>query len=188
MKKFIVVFTWVQLCFVSMVIAQTNDTNGATKDMQAIFNEAKADTARGVSYKKNMDSVLLTMVHENDGYNRFSNMHLQRSLSWQFYSSIFIFFMVIFIVGFGLYLSFKQFKISEKIIAEGLRTKQSETISKAVDDVNKLLRGDFEVSKDSIKVNSAVVGLIILLISLGFFFLYLKYVYKIEVLNPLKPN
>ncbi|OCX54716.1 hypothetical protein BEL04_10860 [Mucilaginibacter sp. PPCGB 2223] len=38
----------------------------------------------------------------------------------------------------------------------------------------------FEVSKDGLKINSAVIGLIILVVSIVFFFLYLRFVYPIH--------
>ncbi len=38
----------------------------------------------------------------------------------------------------------------------------------------------FEVSKDGVKINSAVIGLIILVVSIVFFFLYLQFVYPIH--------
>jgi hypothetical protein len=39
---------------------------------------------------------------------------------------------------------------------------------------------NFEISKDGIKINSAVIGLIILAMSIAFFFLYLEFVYPIH--------
>ncbi|MES2649837.1 MAG: hypothetical protein V4717_23375 [Bacteroidota bacterium] len=170
------------------VQAQENNTDSLNADMDKLIAEAISDSGDTESASRKMDSAILAIMRGSESnYNRFSNMHLQRSLSWQFYSSIMIFFMVIFIVAFGLYLSFLQFKLFEKVMDASLMATEKELLSKALEDSTNMLRTDVGLSKDSLKINSAVVGLVILFFSLGFFFLYLKYVYKIEVLNPFKP-
>jgi hypothetical protein len=46
------------------------------------------------------------------------------------------------------------------------------------------LAGDLEMSTGGIKIKSSVIGLLVLMISMAFFFLYLKYVFPIEELSP----
>lgn len=74
----------------------------------------------------------------------------------QYIEGIIIFFVVLFILFIGLYLSFMQFKSSES----------NQTTIK--------------ISKDSIQITSSVIGLLILLISLVFFYIYLKEVYTLK--------
>jgi hypothetical protein len=170
------------------VQAQENNADSLNMDMDKLFAQAASDSVNTQAASRKMDSAILAIMRGSEtDYNRFSNMHLQRSLSWQFYSSIMIFFMVIFIVAFGLYLSFLQFKLFEKVMDAGIKATEKDLLTKALEDSTNMLRTDIGLSKDSLKINSAVVGLVILFFSLGFFFLYLKYVYKIEVLNPFKP-
>ncbi len=91
-----------------------------------------------------------------DGYE-----HRQRVFRWQLLSSRIIFVVVIFLVLVGIYFSWLQF--SSAIRAGG--GEQRETT--------------FEASTSGFKVSSPVLGVIILAISLAFFYLYLAYVYPI---------
>lgn len=81
-------------------------------------------------------------------------------LKWQHYSGIGVFFLVIFLVIGGFYLSFLQFKRDEK----------SGQSSEAT----------IEASKSGIKLHSSVIGLVILFMSFGFFYLYIKDVYTLK--------
>jgi hypothetical protein len=107
----------------------------------------------------------------------FAAMHQERSFAWQFYSSILIFVMVIFIVIMGLVLSYKQFKLMEIQVKSNISKPKSETIEVASEDTN------IEISQTGLKINTGVIGLAILFLSLAFFFLYLKYVYQIDVID-----
>ncbi|MEL6588223.1 MAG: hypothetical protein AAFY65_00150 [Pseudomonadota bacterium] len=79
---------------------------------------------------------------------------------WQHLSTQIIFGVVVLIVFVGLYFSWVQFKRGE---ATGAGTGQT----------------DFSAGKDGLKVSSPVLGVIILALSLVFFYLYLVYVYPI---------
>lgn len=177
------------MLFAGNAAAQKTRSDSIRDDMDFITKQAVSGTGQTTGDSVAIDSALKVIVNEelSESYNKYSMMHLQRSLGWQFYSSIIIFCLVIFIVVFGLYLSFLQFKIFEKITAAALKAAEKDISSKALEEGSNMLRSDVGISKDGLKINSAVVGLVILFISLGFFFLYLKYVYKIEVLNPFKP-
>lgn len=107
----------------------------------------------------------------------FSAHHMKRSFTWQFYSSIFIFIMVMLIVCVGLLLSYKQFQLTEfQIKSNPQKVDEQKTESETN-------TTSIEISQTGLKINTAVIGLAILFLSLLFFFLYLKYVYIIEVLN-----
>ncbi|NIR45388.1 MAG: hypothetical protein GWN99_13300 [Gemmatimonadetes bacterium] len=88
--------------------------------------------------------------------------HRGQVFRWQFYSSIVIFAVVIFLVLVGLYFSWLQFR-------RDLAAPESEAAET-----------ELAVSTEGIKVQSSVLGVIILVISLLFFYLYLVYVYPIE--------
>jgi hypothetical protein len=122
----------------------------------------------GVPY---YDSLLLNSYTNHYVFNV---EHEKRSFKLQFYSSILIFILVVVIVTLGLILSYKQFMLNEYIIKQSIE-KNRETIDKGTD-----TSASLEVDKDGVKINTAVIGLIILVISLVFFFLYLKFVYHIE--------
>lgn len=92
-----------------------------------------------------------------DGYT-----HRQRVFEWQDLSTKIIFAVVIVLVLAGVYFAAVQFHA-------GLRAKREPTDASEV-----------ELSIKGIKVRSPVLGVIVLTISLAFFYLYLIYVYPIE--------
>jgi len=113
-----------------------------------------------------------------------SLQHRRRVFDWQHASSIIIFWVVIIIVFIGLIFSGIQFYISMQSSLAGKkkrRTKnalaesQPETVESHSPEV-----AEFEASLQGIKVKSSVLGIIILGISLAFFYLYLAHVYPIS--------
>ena len=91
-------------------------------------------------------------------YYRFGLTHRENVLKWQHLSTKIILIVVLFLVTMGLYFAWVQFR-------EGT-AKQAST--------------EIEISTSSIKVSSPVLGVIILTVSLAFFYLYLIYVYPIQ--------
>jgi hypothetical protein len=88
---------------------------------------------------------------------------------WQALSSIIIFYTVLFLVFAGIVFSGIQFYKSMRSSGDrGENGKASQTLT------------EFEASSSGIKVSSPVLGVIILAISLAFFYLYLVYVYPIQ--------
>jgi hypothetical protein len=102
----------------------------------------------------------------------------KKVFQWQHVSSIIIFFIVVLIVLMGLYMAYLQFRLSEKMFLR-------QSTDKTKDDANALdmIKADLELGKDGLKINTAVIGLIILSLSLAFLFLYLKYVYPISIVK-----
>lgn len=84
--------------------------------------------------------------------------HRTRVIEWQHISTLIIFFVVLFLVGTGIYFAWVQFKA-------GATSSENNEI---------------EISLTGVKVSSPVLGVIILVISLAFFYLYLRYVYPIS--------
>jgi hypothetical protein len=94
-------------------------------------------------------------------YDTFALRHAQRTFVWQYWSGIVVFLLVMATVVMGLYLSFLHFR-------EGRRGGG----------------GQIKMSTTGIEVSSPVIGLLILVISLGFFYLYLSQVYPITEVKP----
>lgn len=94
-----------------------------------------------------------------DGLNyfEFGLSHRQKVLEWQHLSTKIILFVVLTLVGMGLYFAWVQFQRGETQNAD-----------------NKI-----ELSAEGLKISSPVLGVIILALSLGFFYLYLAHVYPI---------
>lgn len=94
--------------------------------------------------------------------------HRKQVFAWQLYSSKLIFWCVLLLVFCGICFSGIQFYKS-------IRKEQAGGESTTADSVT-----EFEASAKGIKVTSPVLGVIILVISLAFFYLYLVYVYPIR--------
>ncbi|HVT60938.1 MAG TPA: hypothetical protein VHR45_21410 [Thermoanaerobaculia bacterium] len=95
---------------------------------------------------------------------------------WQLDSSRIIFVVVIFLVLVGIYFSWLQFRISlrpkpARVAADGASPGEA-VAAAAMTEISASLEG-------GIKVSSPVLGVVILVISLLFFYLYLAYVYPI---------
>jgi len=88
--------------------------------------------------------------------------HRKAVFSWQLFSAKMIFAIVVVLVVSGIVFAGIQFR-------HGL--------ARSVDN----LGGDIEVKTDGFKVSSPVLGVIILFLSLAFFYLYLVHIYPIEI-------
>jgi uncharacterized membrane protein len=93
--------------------------------------------------------------------------HRSRVFSWQLISSCIIFCVVIFLVLCGVYFAWLQFTLALKQMR-----KERTTAATA-------LATELSASAKELKVSSPVLGVIILVISLLFFYLYLVHVYPI---------
>ena len=95
-------------------------------------------------------------------YKRGGFEHRSKVFEWQLFSSKLLFIIVIVLVFAGIYFAAVQFYA-------GLKEKKEKS------EATKL-----SLSSSGIEVSSPVIGLIILTLSLGFFYLYLVYVFPIE--------
>lgn len=137
---------------------EAEDQQGGSQPLQApaIIAGASLD-AEGLA---SMQAALKAYYdYRTKGYN-----HRQRVFEWQLLSSRIIFVVVIALVSAGIYFSWLQFRADLKKTG------------------NERDRGvsTLEASTSGIKVSSPVLGVVILVISLLFFYLYLQYVYPIE--------
>ena len=99
-------------------------------------------------------------------YNQWALRHAKRAFLWSHISSILIFFIVLIVIGCGLYFSYLQFSLALR------RPQQIENSTT-----------NMKIGKDGIEISSSIIGLLILMISVVFFYLYLRYVYPITLVN-----
>ena len=90
--------------------------------------------------------------------------HREQVFAWQLFSSRIIFWGVLSLVALGMYFAAVQFQ-------RGLRRKPSATTPEDVT--------EFAASLAGVKVRSPVLGVLILVISFAFFYLYLRFVYPV---------
>ena len=124
--------------------------------------------------------ITLNMSKKDAEVSPFNDYH-RNIFEWQFNSSKIIFWMVIIIVITGLVFSGIQFFASLKItkfLASREACKQQIKSPTSQD------RTEIEISLQAIKIKTSLIGVVILSISLAFFYLYLKYVYPINLIKP----
>ena len=145
------------------------DTAGLSKEIKlpTLANSQKTEGVYSLTQRQ-----ADTVNHIKVEYTKFAYDYKMKVFHWQLLSSKIIFCVVTLVVFAGLYLSYLQFRMSarhfDKVHEHHQRlTENAQTTTK------------FEISKAGIKIDSAVIGLIILVISIVFFFLYLKFVYPI---------
>lgn len=100
----------------------------------------------------------------------------RRVFEWQMTSTIVSFWVVIALVACGLVFAAIQF-------ARAMRRKPGADGTPGED-----LTTDLEISGKGLKISSPVLGVIILALSLGFFYFYLRYVYPIEHVRGMPPS
>jgi hypothetical protein len=141
-------------------------------------------------------------------YDIDSLAHRRKVLDWQHTSSIVIFWVVVLLVLGGLVLAALQFwgamraqLLHTQLVAAGpaaLSTATTATASTSVSGASNAApavpastapsapdtsASTFEASLKGIKISSSVIGLIVLAMSMAFFYLYLKFVYPIQTLG-----
>lgn len=130
---------------------------GATPSQKEAFR-ARYTSVLAEAYAETLEAQFAYRVR---GYE-----HRARVFDWQLTSSRVIFWVVIGVVAAGLVFSWLQFRL-------GLE--QSRASGKPMG-----MSADMEGSTTGVKISSNVVGLVILALSLGFFYLYLVYVYPVS--------
>lgn len=146
---------------------ERNDSFLASCISKNKFNKLEEDACKGnIDYAKKLYSLGSASAEIDVEYRKqyFANLSEQlkintKIIEQQIYLNVVIFVSVLLVVFFGIYFCYLQIKNSDK----------SQSSS-------------FELSKDGLKVRSPFIGLMILLISVVFFYLYLTKVFAIQLL------
>jgi hypothetical protein len=185
--------------FISLLCLQGIITRAGNQQDTAIaerrFEEAMKNTVREFNKKTRGDTTLQVIERlakydtllkgELYDYYKFGLAHRKRAFEWNLVSSKITFWAVILLVFTGILFAgiqfYKAVKDKPRDIekAPGDKTnggKEEITPSKTYNTLNT----ELEASVKGIKVSSPVLGVIILVISLLFFYLYLAYVYPIQ--------
>lgn len=179
----ILVLIFISAPVFAQVDAQEDTIAKQEKTVDDLLNEMKDEIRQGSAFP---DSILRppTMAQQqlfNDStlamyqnamyayyeYRVSGFKHRKDVFAWQLYSSKLIFWSVLLLVLSGISFSGIQFYKSMRK-SDAAEVNESETTT------------EFEASAKGIKVSSPVLGVIILVISLAFFYLYLVYVHPIS--------
>jgi hypothetical protein len=108
-------------------------------------------------------------------YDLYSLKHARDTFEWQYFSGKIIFWVVLLLVGVGVVFSSVQFYVGLR----PPRTSVAEIKGTPGPGTSDPVATEFEATLHGIKLKSSVLGLLILAVSLVFFYLYLIYVYPI---------
>lgn len=133
----------------------TGESGGPTASMPA-------GPASGIPFTRETEAAYQKAWQAYYTYRADGYIHRQRVFAWQDVSTKITFAVVILLVLAGVYFAAVQFHVGMR---EGRQTGEP---------------GEVEMSFKGIKVRSPVLGVIVLTISLAFFYLYLIYVYPIQ--------
>ena len=123
----------------------------------------------------------LTAMQRYYEYRANGYAYRSRVFEWQLLSSRAIFTVVLVLVGAGIYFAAVQFRVA--MLAAGKEARRAviaETPAADAPTGDSPLATRLEISAKGVVVNSSVLGVIILALSLAFFYLYLVYVYPIQ--------
>lgn len=175
MNRLVIILSVVFLALsATKVHSEENNTpniDELTKEAELLFStntpEEDDETKKArLSALKAYYSNLERFYQESGAHRKNEWDHRLESFEWHYWTSVLIFVVVIVLMLSGLYFSYLQFVASEYGEKEGSDH-----------------RTQFKISKDGIEINSSVIGMLILFLSLGFFYLYLKEVYPLQTIR-----
>jgi hypothetical protein len=154
-------------------------SNAQNKDSLELINFLKNDSIETNLFISAPDSSLNLAVAN---YNLFTLTHAMEAYKWQLLSAKIIFFVSILIVIMGLYLSYLQFQSSRTDNERKGERMKKKIVGKdsEVDKNDSPSVTSFHIGKEGIKIDSAVIGLVILVVSIAFFFMYLNFAFHIN--------
>jgi hypothetical protein len=141
------------------------------------FRRAAAE-AQGSGVNPAAESLQLKELEGQLAQNEWAREFTRYSYGWHFLSTIVIFVMVIGIVAFGLRLTWLQFTREHRV---RIRASPSEpaTGAEAAAESPPAAPSTLKIGMAGIEITSQVIGLLILALSIGFFYLYARYIYPI---------
>ena len=174
MRKMIILATLLILSGFGNAGEQESDNNPVSTDIDQFFAEQGSAISlptvpTGLSFDsldQETRELYLATLREHYLYRSSGYRHRREVFEWQLFSSKVTFYIVILLVLCGIYFSWVQFNIAMKQAKEGKSGEGEIT--------------EVSASAEGIKISSPVLGVIILTLSLLFFYLYLVHVYPIE--------
>ena len=190
MKEIFQIFAaiWIFFCCVTSQ-AQGIDKDDMVKEDHSVVESFKSlydNQDSKDERKKDIDALLRrkeAVESAESAYDISVYEHRRKVFEWQYITGIVIFWLVVLIVLLGLLFSGIQFYIGWKERGAGPTPDENqEATSKLRSNATESVT-EFEASMGGIKVRSSIIGIIILVISLGFFYLYLVHVYPVKVVG-----
>ena len=147
-----------------MNFSKKKKTESSSAEATKTVDPARPETLSKGRHSKETIALYEKSLQDYYAYRSKGLEHRRSVFEWQLFSAKIIFIIVILLVAIGILFAAIQFK-------QGI-SKQNDASSD--------LSTELELSTQSVRINSPVLGVIILFISLGFFYLYLVHIYPIE--------
>ncbi|MFN0275300.1 MAG: hypothetical protein ACKVPJ_06125 [Chitinophagales bacterium] len=207
MKKIFFLYFILKIIFGFPTSVYANPSDSSEKDWQSEyqeFSESQDNSTLADSLLMHHEILMMERIKTDMAKERYFQQqynsyytgnlnHRENTFLWQYQSGKIIFWVVILIVIAGLIFSGMQFYITYKHMTGMIKTTNSlgttdntaETEQKSVvpDAINDMNKTDLSLSPEGLKINTSVIGLIILVISIAFFYLYLIHIYPIKEVN-----
>jgi hypothetical protein len=160
-------------------IASAHGAVAKTAAPEAETNPAIAETPTStVLNDQKTKATYLSAMQRYYEYRANGYAYRSRVFEWQLLSSRAIFAIVLLLVVAGVYFAAVQFRASMRApLRPAVATSETAVVPAAAAGA---METRLELSAKGVVVNSSVLGVIILALSLGFFYLYLVYVYPIQ--------
>ena len=157
----------------------------ATNSQKVQFDFDSQPSTNESALTQNFGSRLL---QSKIAYELYADDYRRRVFEWQLTSSKIIFWLVFSIVVAGIVFSASQFGLSIYENRHIVRRRNDKPVTPPAAKSTEESVTEFEASADGIKLKSSTLGVIILTISLVFFYLYLVHVYPVKEVEGQKGN
>jgi hypothetical protein len=179
------VFFLVFFCMVLSSSGHAQDTGINFKEVAAQANTAAAP--QGVPASAGNEAATAEALKKYYAYLAWQHEFAQRSWNWHFFSTILMFCIVLAIVAFGLWMTYLQFN-RDYGLQQVHRRRKEKGAAVAADGAGQQAApappvGTMKISAAGMELSSQIIGLFVLGFSLAFFYLYVKEVYPVQVLN-----
>jgi hypothetical protein len=183
MNRFRILF----LVFFCAAFSSTGHAQSSGINFKEVAAEARTTAAlQGVSANAGNEAATAEAQKKYYAYLAWQHEFAQRSWNWHFYSTILLFCIVLAIVGFGLRITYLQFNRDYGLQQIHRRTKEKGTAAAADGAGQQAVApqaSTMKISAAGMELSSQIIGLFVLGFSLAFFYLYVKEVYPVQVLN-----
>jgi hypothetical protein len=174
-------------------MAMAQDSAGAqdVEDMPDYAEDSVAEMTYRM-YRADADLYIRSKEYQMKSYDFYIKEldRTHRRLVWHAHASTIIFWLVVFIVLAGIAFSAIQFYMALRVNkGKMVKPKKGKAAPPPTeDDDDDMGETKLKVSKDGIEVSSSIMGIIILVLSIAFFYLYLTIVYPIKGVNDPAPT
>ncbi|MDR7127687.1 sterol desaturase/sphingolipid hydroxylase (fatty acid hydroxylase superfamily) [Algoriphagus sp. 4150] len=186
-------FFWILFSLTSSACGMQEDTTlQIEEEFDEFLKKEKSSLSDSLSYYGDLREITklkYEIAREKYFENQYSQYftenlkHRKQTFDWQLFSTKLIFFTVIIIVLCGLLFSGIQFYQSIKQTAALYKLANAENIEQLAK-LDPAEKTEIELSiSNGVKITSSIIGLVILVVSIAFFYLYILYVYPINQIN-----